>query len=57
MLYILLQRQVARKTKFKKAEAEELQNKFDVFFLNGRITQEEYETLTNSLKEKTEEIA
>lgn len=57
MLYILLQRQVARKSKFKKAEAEELQNKFDVFFLNGRITQEEYETLTNSLKEKTEEIA
>ena len=57
MLYILLQRQVARKLKFKKAEAEELQNKFDVFFLNGRITQEEYETLTNSLKEKTEEIA
>lgn len=57
MLYILLQRQVTRKTKFKKAEAEELQNKFDVFFLNGRITQEEYETLTNSLKEKTEEIA
>lgn len=56
MLYILLQRQVTRKTKFKKAEAEELQNKFDVFFLNGRITQEEYETLTNSLKEKTEEI-
>lgn len=57
MLYILLQRQVARKSIFKKAEAEELQNKFDVFFLNGRITQEEYETLTNSLKEKTEEIA
>ena len=57
MLYILLQRQVTRKTKFKKAEAEELQNKFDIFFLNGRITQEEYETLTNSLKEKTEEIA
>lgn len=57
MLYILLQRQVTRKSKFKKAEAEELQNKFDVFFLNGRITQEEYETLTNSLKEKTEEIA
>ena len=56
MLYILLQRQVTRKSKFKKAEAEELQNKFDVFFLNGRITQEEYETLTNSLKEKTEEI-
>ena len=54
MLYILLQRQVTRKTKFKKAEAEELQNKFDVFFLNGRITQEEYETLTNSLKEKTQ---
>ena len=57
MLYILLQRQVTRKTKFKKDEAEEMQNKFDVFFLNGRITQEEYETLTNSLKEKTEEIA
>ena len=57
MLYILFQRQVTRKTKFKKAEAEELQNKFDVFYLNGRITQEEYETLTNSLKEKTEEIA
>ncbi len=57
MFYNLLQRQITRKAKFTKAEAEDLQNKFDVFFLAERITQEEYQTLTNDLKAKTEEMA
>lgn len=57
MFYNLLQRQITRKAKFTKAEAEDLQNKFDVFFLAGRITQEEYQTLTNDLKAKTEVLA
>ena len=56
MIYDLLVRQIARKAKFTKAEAEELQNKCDVFFLVGRISQEEYEKLTADLKEKTEEL-
>ena len=56
MIYDLLVRQIARKEKFTKAEAEELQNKFDVFFLANRITQEEYEKLTADLKLKTEVV-
>lgn len=57
MIYTLLQRQVTRKDKFTKKEAEDLQNKMDVFFLAERITQEEYQTLTNDLKAKTEAVA
>lgn len=57
MFYNLLKRQIARKEKFTKVEAEDLQNKFDVFFLAERITQEEYQTLTNELKTKTEVVA
>lgn len=57
MFYNLLQRQITRKAKFTKAEAEDLQNKFDVFFLANRITQEEYEKLTADLKAKTEVLA
>ncbi len=57
MFYNLLKRQIARKDKFTKKEAEDLQNKFDVFFLAERITQEEYQTLTNELKTKTEVVA
>lgn len=57
MFYNLLKRQIARKEKFTKVEAEDLQNKFDVFFLAERITQEEYQTLTNELKAKTEVVA
>lgn len=57
MIYTLLQRQIARTAKFTKAEAEELQNKCDVFFLAGRISQEEYQILTDSIKSKTEEVA
>lgn len=56
MFYNLLQRQITRKAKFTKAEAEDLQNKFDVFFLANRITQEEYEKLTADLKAKTEVV-
>lgn len=57
MFYNLLKRQIARKEKFTKVEAEDLQNKFDVFFLAERITQEEYQTLTNELKTKTEVVS
>ena len=57
MFYNLLQRQITRKAKFTKVDAEDLQNKFDVFFLANRITQEEYEKLTADLKAKTEELA
>lgn len=57
MFYNLLKRQITRKEKFTKNDAEELQNKFDVFFLAERITQEEYQTLTNELKAKTEVVA
>lgn len=56
MIYDLLQRQITRKAKFTKVEAEDLQNKFDVFFLANRITQEEYEKLTADLKAKTEVV-
>ena len=56
MFYNLLQRQITRKAKFTKVEAEDLQNKFDVFFLANRITQEEYEKLTADLKAKTEVV-
>ncbi len=57
MIYDLLVRQIARKEKFTKAEAEGLQNKMDVFFLTERISQEEYQKLTSDLKAKTEELA
>ena len=56
MFYNLLQRQITRKAKFTKVDAEDLQNKFDVFFLANRITQEEYEKLTADLKAKTEVV-
>lgn len=54
MFYNLLARQVEKKEKFTKADAEALQEKFDVFYLANRITKEEYQHLTEALAAKTE---
>lgn len=37
---------------YTQAEAEALQNKLDIFLLNDRLTQEEYEELLGLLAEK-----
>ena len=51
MTYTVCKRLIELKT-FTQAEAEELQNKLDVFLLNNRLAQEEYEELTGLLTEK-----
>ena len=57
MFYALLKKQITKKEKFTKAEAEELQKKFDVFYLADRIVEEQYTELTEMLKTKTEVLA
>ena len=54
MIYNLLKRQIDNKIKFTEKEAEELQNKLDVFMLMNRISDTEYKELTEELKAKTE---
>lgn len=57
MFYTLLKKQITKKEKFTKVEAEELQKKFDVFYLADRIVEEQYTELTEMLKAKTEVLA
>lgn len=52
MIFILLQKQIDKYISFPKENAEELQNKIDVFYLANRIKKDEYESLTEALKNK-----
>lgn len=49
MTYTICKRLIELKA-FTQEEASELQNKLDVFLLNDRLTQEQYEELTSLLK-------
>lgn len=51
MTYIICKKLIELK-EYTQEEADELQNKFDVFLLNNRFTQEEYEELTTLLTGK-----
>lgn len=51
MTYTVCKRLIELKD-FTQEEADDLQNKLDIFLLNNRLTQEEYEELTGLLAEK-----
>ena len=53
MTYTVCKRLVEIK-EFTQVEADELQSKFDVFLLNNRLSQDEYEELTGLLAGKVE---
>ena len=52
MTYIICKKLIEIKD-FTQEEANDLQNKLDVFLLNNRLTQGEYEELTNLLNSKS----
>lgn len=52
MAYIVCKKLIELKA-FTQEEANDLQNKLDVFLLNSRLTQAEYEELTALLVSKT----